>query len=257
MSFLSATARVATDLASTLTTKRSGVTRPETSASPSPHAASIIISASRPVCGFSVKRTPAQSAGTRRCTSTAIRPELERPMRRWYSSARLFRSDRKHSDTRARTSLAPTTFRYVSNWPANEVVAPSSIVAEDRTATGTPPPSLAYARSISAASSGESAPSSATAPPTASLVTQNPSGTGSPARSIAASRRAFPPTRGASSGEIRPGPAPVGSWRGEHASTRARESRRSGSARGVGGGADHRRVTRSSECRAVDRRARR
>ena len=53
------------------TTKWSGLTEPETTASPRPSAASITVSARRPVKGFAVKRTPAVVAGTIRCTTTA------------------------------------------------------------------------------------------------------------------------------------------------------------------------------------------
>ncbi len=53
------------------TTMVSVSTLPETTASPSPHAAVITVSSVRPFAGLAVNITPAASAGTSRCTTTA------------------------------------------------------------------------------------------------------------------------------------------------------------------------------------------
>ena len=62
-------ARVTAPAAST--TRWSGSTWPDTSASPKPNVASITVSPRAPVSGFTVNRTPLTSAGTSRCTTTA------------------------------------------------------------------------------------------------------------------------------------------------------------------------------------------
>jgi hypothetical protein len=49
----------------------SGLTRPLTSASPSPQVALITISSAAPVSGLTVKQTPAAVAGAISCTTTA------------------------------------------------------------------------------------------------------------------------------------------------------------------------------------------
>ncbi len=53
-------------------TQRSGVTSPETTALPRPHAPSIVITDLSPVSGLRVNITPAHLASTIRCTTTAI-----------------------------------------------------------------------------------------------------------------------------------------------------------------------------------------
>ena len=53
------------------TTKWSGLTAPETTASPSPGLASITVSCRVPVTGFAVNITPAAVASIIRCTTTA------------------------------------------------------------------------------------------------------------------------------------------------------------------------------------------
>ena len=53
------------------TTKWSGLTAPETTASPRPGLASMTASCRLPVTGFAVKRTPATAASTIRWTTTA------------------------------------------------------------------------------------------------------------------------------------------------------------------------------------------
>ena len=55
------------------TTKWSGVTAPETTASPSPGLASITARRRRPERGSAVNRTPATAASTSTCTTTARR----------------------------------------------------------------------------------------------------------------------------------------------------------------------------------------
>lgn len=59
------------------TTSVSGVTWPLTMASPSPQAALMCTSPRAPVTGCAVKSTPAASAGTSSCTTTARRTEAE------------------------------------------------------------------------------------------------------------------------------------------------------------------------------------
>ena len=54
-------------------TKRSGLTAPETTASPRPGFASMTAWRRRPVTGFAVKRTPATAASTIRWITTASR----------------------------------------------------------------------------------------------------------------------------------------------------------------------------------------
>ena len=53
------------------TTKWSGLTAPDTTASPRPGMASITASCRRPVTGLAVKRTPATAASTIAWTTTA------------------------------------------------------------------------------------------------------------------------------------------------------------------------------------------
>ena len=53
------------------TTKWSGFTAPDTTASPSPGLASITVSCRVPVTGLAVNITPATAASTSRCTTTA------------------------------------------------------------------------------------------------------------------------------------------------------------------------------------------
>jgi hypothetical protein len=49
-------------------------------------------------------------------------------------TARSVNSDAQHRLTCCRIAVGPTTFRYVSRWPADDAVGRSSAVALDRTA---------------------------------------------------------------------------------------------------------------------------
>ena len=55
-----------------LSTQRSGVTSPPTTAEPSPQAPSMVITERSPVVGLRVNITPAVRASTMTCTTTAI-----------------------------------------------------------------------------------------------------------------------------------------------------------------------------------------
>jgi len=62
-------------------------------------------------------------------------------------------SDAQHRLTGRRIAAGPTTFRYVSCWPAKDAAGRSSAVALDRTAQAACPPSRASARVTAAARS--------------------------------------------------------------------------------------------------------
>jgi hypothetical protein len=68
---LSAVVRDATRRPAFSTTRSSVVTLPPTTDSPRPHAAESTSSSRRPLVGFAVNITPAASASTIRCTTTA------------------------------------------------------------------------------------------------------------------------------------------------------------------------------------------
>ena len=65
------------------TVKRSGSTSPETRASPTPQVDSITIFERSPLTGLSVKSTPAERAGTIRCTPTLMRASFAAIPWRW------------------------------------------------------------------------------------------------------------------------------------------------------------------------------
>ncbi len=71
MTALSAVVRADTRRPAFSTTTSSVVTVPPTTDSPSPHAADSTTSSRRPLVGFAVNITPAASASTIRCTTTA------------------------------------------------------------------------------------------------------------------------------------------------------------------------------------------
>ena len=75
-------------------------------------------------------------------------------------TARSVNSEAQHRLTCLRIAAGPTTFRYVSCWPAKEAVGKSSAVALDRTAQAACPPSRVSELVIAAArSSGMAIPS--------------------------------------------------------------------------------------------------
>ena len=85
--------------------------------------------------GLAVKRMPAACGKTICCTTTAMWTfRWSKPFRRRYVTARSVNSEAQHRLTRWRIAADPTTFRYVSCWPAKEAVGKSSAVALDRTA---------------------------------------------------------------------------------------------------------------------------
>ncbi len=119
------------------TTCVSGSTRPLTTASPNPNAASITIRSVAPVEGSQVNITPARSAATISWTTTAMTGSSRIPRLARYATARSPYSDCQHRTTASTTASAPTTLATVRCIPANEAPAVSSAVADDRTATGT------------------------------------------------------------------------------------------------------------------------
>ena len=72
MYFLLAIRRAFMDRSDASTTKLSESTSSETTPSPSPHAELIMTSKGFPEIGLAVNRTPAASASTMRCTTTAM-----------------------------------------------------------------------------------------------------------------------------------------------------------------------------------------
>ncbi len=193
------------------TTKWSGFTAPDTTASPSPGLASTTASRRLPVTGFAVNSTPATADCTISCTTTASRTtSWSIPLLSRYATARSVHNDAQHRRTASSTASAPTTFRNVSCCPAKLANGRSSAVADDRTATGVATPNRSYpATTASRTSPGISAASNSSrafagsplTPPTlsatrryASVITQNPSGTGSPARVSSPRFAALPPT---------------------------------------------------------------
>src|SRR6266849_4183741 len=104
--------------------------------SPKPQPALITTSSRLPVTGLALNTTAAASTRTSCWISTARHlPLPDRPCPRRYARERAVRPEAQHRTTASATASTPTTFRYVSYWPAKERVAPSSSTADDRTAT--------------------------------------------------------------------------------------------------------------------------
>lgn len=61
-----------------------------------------------------------------------------------YSTARLVNSEAQQRRMLASTASKPRWFKKVSCWPAKDASSVSSVVAEERTATGTSAPSLEH-----------------------------------------------------------------------------------------------------------------
>jgi hypothetical protein len=94
------------------TTKWSGLTAPDTTASPSPELASITASRRLPVTGLAVNITPAASASTMRWTTTAratVAGSMFRLAR--YATARSVHSEAQHFRTASSSATASMTFR--------------------------------------------------------------------------------------------------------------------------------------------------
>src|SRR3954447_15956132 len=164
----------------------SGMTRPATTASPSPHAASIIRS-SAPVIGFRVNITPAQSGDSNDCTTTPTLGRVKTPSRLRYVIAESEFADHQISRTASATPSAEVTFNTVWCWPAKLAAAPSSSTHDDRTASGTGSDdtndnNVDHASASLAATRSTNSPESAT-----------PGGTGNPACRAVPSPTAFAP----------------------------------------------------------------
>jgi hypothetical protein len=94
------------------TTKWSGLTAPETTASPRPGLASMTAWRRRPVTGLAVKRTPATSASIIFWITTARRTaRWSMPLVVRYTTARSVHSDAQHRRTASSTGSWPTTWR--------------------------------------------------------------------------------------------------------------------------------------------------
>ncbi len=119
------------------TTYVSGSTLPPTTTSPSPNAASTTIRSGSAVDGSAVNRTPARSASTIRCTTTARAGSTSTCLLARYATTRLAYSEAQQSRTRSTSWSSPETLVKVAFIPANEVSLLSSDVAEERTATDT------------------------------------------------------------------------------------------------------------------------
>src|ERR1700683_3630174 len=93
------------------------------------------------VTGSAVNRIPAACGNSICCTTTAMWTfRWSKPFRRRYVTARSVNREAQHRLTSCRIAANPTTFRYVSCWPAKEAVGRSSAVALDRTAQAAGPP---------------------------------------------------------------------------------------------------------------------
>src|SRR3954451_20444251 len=114
----------------------SGITRPATTASPNPQAASIIRS-SAPVIGLRVNITPAQSGDINDCTTTPTLGRVKTPSRLRYVMAESELADHQISRTASATPAAWGTFNTVWCCPAKLAAALSSSTHDDRTASGT------------------------------------------------------------------------------------------------------------------------
>ncbi len=157
-------------------------TSPCTSASPSPSVAAIRTTSRSPVTGSAVNATPAQSAGTSRCSTTAASPLVPCSRAACADASRQWR-------IAASVSPVPATPRTVAVAPACALVAPSSQVADVRTASA--PPSRAQAWSTATrSSSGAGPPLQACAMPTGRTT---PSGTANEAARSRASPAALVP----------------------------------------------------------------
>ncbi|PNG49032.1 hypothetical protein WDL1P2_00295 (plasmid) [Variovorax sp. WDL1] len=181
--------------------------------------------------GFAVKSTPAASAATIRCTTTAIHTaDGSTPFRARYSRARAVHKLDQQRLTASSSACSPRTFRKLSCCPAKLAPGRSSAVAVERTARGNVSPlacvSSAYARWIACNTSGgilagpkssrisleasslERFASLASATIDAcnalasinaryaSVVMSKPGGTGKPARAMRANEAPLPPTSG-------------------------------------------------------------
>jgi hypothetical protein len=93
-----------------------------------------------PVTGSAVNSTPAASASTSSCTTTASATSPgSMPSRLRYSIARAVHSDAQQRRTASTTASAPRMSRNVSCCPAKEAPGRSSAVADERTATAGSP----------------------------------------------------------------------------------------------------------------------
>jgi hypothetical protein len=169
----------------------SGITLPDTTTSPSPHAASTSRS-SACVIGFWVNMTPAVSAARSDCTTTPTLGRVNNPTRCRYVIAESELADHQICRTAAATSSIDGTLSSVRCWPAKLASAPSSSTADDRTASGTGS-SRAAASTCAIASSLPDATSSTMSPESAM-----PGGIGSPARAAVPSPVALAPKRASS-----------------------------------------------------------
>ena len=128
------------------TIKRSGVTSPDTTDSPSPQLDSTASSSGR--VGLTVNMTPETSASIILCTTTAIASVASSmPWSYRYAIARSDHSDAQQVRIFSNNSDGSSTFRNVSCCPAKLASGRSSAVADERTATR-PSPSCSYASKI-------------------------------------------------------------------------------------------------------------
>ena len=89
--------------------------------------------------GSAPKATPAARGETMRCTSTAGgRGRGGRPCSRRYARMRSLNAGPPHGAHAVRARRSGGTNRKLSSWPANECSAPSSSLADERTATSSP-----------------------------------------------------------------------------------------------------------------------
>ena len=114
-------------------TKVSGVVKSATTDSPRPQLAVMTNSLMFPDNGFAVNMTPAASAWTKSCTTTQHEPAPPAKLR--YAETRSAKTDAQQCRTAVTTSCGVDIPNRVSICPANEAAAPSSAVAEERTAT--------------------------------------------------------------------------------------------------------------------------
>src|SRR5215211_6650266 len=161
---------------------------PETNLSPNPRTAVMMTSPSSPVTELAVKATPAESASTMTCTSTAIRDVEVSPV----ASARAsLYADTLEAVAESKTRMiawgnpSRGTPRNVSYCPANEASSRSSAVPEERTANRWAPSSPAISNR-----SGDASRRC----PSAADVTTKPGGTGNPAEARRAMLDAFAPS---------------------------------------------------------------
>src|SRR5574337_1031288 len=110
---------------------------PATTASPSPQLASITRS-STPVTGFFVNMTPAESGSRSAWTTTPTLGREKRPTRCRYVIAESEFADHQILLNAELTSSADGTLSNVRFCPAKLAAAPSSSMADERTASGPP-----------------------------------------------------------------------------------------------------------------------